>query len=258
VNPDAKVAIVTGGANGIGESCVRRLAADGYAVLIADLEAEPAEAVAASLPQAEAVVCDVSDPGAIQALAARALDRGDGRIAAVVNAAGMTSRGVGFADSEPDVWRRLEGVNTHGVLEVTRVCLGGLQAARGAVVNVSSVAGLVGVEGLTTYSMTKAAVIALTRSLALEYGATIRVNAVAPGEIATRMMARIADDPYLRALSVSRIPAGRMGEAEDVADVIVWLLSDGARYVNGVVIPVDGGLSAGYHSLEAHPVPRPS
>jgi NAD(P)-dependent dehydrogenase (short-subunit alcohol dehydrogenase family) len=191
------------------------------------------------------VCCDVQVPADVKRLADIAARAGDGRVAALVNNAGLTSR-MAFKESDLAGWQQLQSVNVNSVYALTHALIEPLSAARGAVVSVASVAGLVGVEGLTAYSATKAAIIALTRSLALELGDTVRFNAVCPGDIATRMMQRTVNDPGLHAASVARIPAGRFGRPDEVANVIVWLLSEDASYVNGVAIPVDGGLSGGY------------
>lgn len=241
----ARVAVVTGGANGIGLACARRLSGDGFRVVVADVDADAGPQMITSVLGAEFVPCDVRSAADIQRVVDRALEIGRGRLHALVNNAGQTAR-VRFADTDEATWQRLHDVNLHSVFSFTQACLEGLAAGRGAVVSVSSVAGLVGSEDLSVYSATKAAIIALTRSLALELGHVIRFNAVCPGQIATRMMARVQADDGLHAAVTAQIPAGRLGRPEEVADVIAWLLGDGASYVNGAAIPVDGGESAGF------------
>ncbi|GAA3220106.1 SDR family NAD(P)-dependent oxidoreductase [Nonomuraea helvata] len=241
----ARVAVVTGGANGIGLACVRRLSDDGFTVVVADTDAEAGARVTAEIPRAEFVASDVRVRQDVDRVVGTALEIGRGRLHALVNNAGQTAR-VRFADSDETTWRRLHDVNLHSVFSFTHACLAGLTAGRGAVVSVASVAGLVGAEDLSAYSSAKAGIIALTRSLALEHGDVIRFNAVCPGQIATRMMARVQADDELRAAVTAQIPAGRLGRPEEVAGVVAWLLSDGAGYVNGVAIAVDGGESAGF------------
>ena len=243
-----RAAVVTGAGNGIGEATARKLAERGYRVLVADVDEEAGQRVAASLKDADFVACDVQRVADVERVAQRALELGDGRLHALVNNAGQTSR-TSFAACEASIWQQLQAVNLQSVYAMTRACLEGLVTAGGAVVSVSSIAGLVGAEGLTAYSATKAGIIALTRSLTLELGHSVRFNAVCPGDIATQMMARIVADEELHAASAARVPAGRFGRPEEVADVIVWLLSDGASYVNGVAVPVDGGLTAGIRDL---------
>lgn len=241
----ARVAVVTGGANGIGLACAQRLSGDGFRVVVADVDADAGPQMTAKVPGAEFVPCDVRSPTDVQRVVDRALEIGQGRLHALVNNAGQTAR-VRFADCDEATWQRLHDVNLRSVFSFTQACLEGLTAGHGAVVSVASVAGLVGAEDLSVYSATKAAIIALTRSLALELGHVIRFNAVCPGQIATRMMARVQADDGLRTAVTAQIPAARLGRAEEVANVIAWLLGDEASYVNGVAIPVDGGESAGF------------
>jgi NAD(P)-dependent dehydrogenase (short-subunit alcohol dehydrogenase family) len=137
---------------------------------------------------------------------------------------------------------------------MTRLALDGLIAARGAVVNVASVAGRGGEEDLSLYAASKAALIALTQSLALELGHVVRFNAVCPGQVATRMMARVTADPVLLAACAARIPAGRLADPAEVGEVIAFLVSDRASFVNGAVIPVDGGETAGIRQPRPAPV----
>lgn len=238
------VAIVTGGAHGIGLACVQRLGRDGYHVVIADIDAEAGMKAAREARQALFVRCDVTDAADIERVLAQALELSGGALRALVNDAGQTSRAT-FADCDRQAWRTLHEINLDSVYAFTQACLPALLAGHGAVVNLASIAGLVGAEGLTAYSSTKAAIIALTRSLALEYGHRVRFNAVCPGDIQTRMMAGVLASPALRDAMAERIPARRFGRPEEVANAIAWLLSDESAYVNGVALPVDGGLTAG-------------
>jgi meso-butanediol dehydrogenase / (S,S)-butanediol dehydrogenase / diacetyl reductase len=242
------IAIVSGGGNGIGLACAQRLTADGYRVVIADLDTEAGEIAARVTPGATFIRCDVTKHADIDQVVARACELGNGRLRALVNNAGQTSR-ARFADCDQHAWRMLHEVNLDSVYYMTQACLDPLIAGGGAVVSLSSVAGLVGTEGLAAYSSTKAAIIALTRSLALEYGDRVRLNAVCPGDIETRMMARVLADEPLRRAMADRIPARRFGQPEEVANVIAWLLSDESSYVNGAAIPVDGGLTAGLRAV---------
>ena len=135
--------------------------------------------------------------------------------------------------------------NSRSAYLFTRFALPGLIAAKGAVVNVASIAGKVGEEGLAIYCASKAALIGLTQALAIEFGGKVRFNAVCPGQIDTRMMSRINADREARRRLERSIPAGRFGSAEEVAEAIRWLLSPQSSYVNGAVISVDGGETAG-------------
>lgn len=234
--------IVTGGTHGIGRACVERLAPRG--VVFTGRDREAGEALAASNPGAHFVAGDVASEADCQRVVAAALERGDGRLAGLVNNAGLGRR-MEFATATAEDWDIVMGVNARSAFLFTRHALAGLRAGRGSVVNVASVAGRAGEEGLAVYCASKAAVIAMTQSLALEFGEEVRFNAICPGQIATRMMAKVmADELRLRQLEL-RIPAGRLGEPGEVADVIEWLLSDKASYVNGAVLTVDGGETAG-------------
>ena len=155
------------------------------------------------------------------------------------------SRRTSFLQAEAADWDQVLNVNARSAFLFTRHALPGLVAGKGAVVNVSSIAGKVGEEGLAIYCASKAALLGMTQALALEFGADVRFNAVCPGQIATRMMGGILGQDEARRRLELRIPAGRFGTPEEVADVVCWLLSPAAVYVNGAVITEDGGETAG-------------
>ena len=242
-------ALVTGGTHGIGRACVARLAADGLRVVFCGRDAAAGADAVREVARAEFVAADVSDPAAAAQVVTRALTVGEGRLAGLVHAAGQARR-VAFGDGTLRDWDEVFAVNARPVYEITRLALDGLVAGGGSVVAISSVAGRVGEEGLAVYAASKAALIALTESLALEYGHAVRFNAVCPGQIATRMLARVTADDARHARVVARIPAGRLGRPEEVADVVAWLVSDRASYVNGATIVVDGGETAGIRALQ--------
>lgn len=173
-----------------------------------------------------------------------ALEVGQGRLTGLVNNAGMGRR-VAFATAEVGDWDQMLAVNARSAFLFTRYALQGLIAGRGSVVNVASIAGKIGEEGLAIYCASKAALIGLTQALALEHGADVRFNAICPGQIDTRMMQKVKDQPELRGRLEMRIPAGRFGTPEEVAEVVAWLVSPQSSYVNGVVLSVDGGEAAG-------------
>jgi NAD(P)-dependent dehydrogenase (short-subunit alcohol dehydrogenase family) len=248
----APTAIVTGGTHGIGRACVARLAAAGLCVVFCGRDTAAGAEVVRAIAGVEFVAADVRDPASAAQVVARALTVGDGRLAGLVHAAGQ-SRRVAFADSGLGDWDDAFAVNARPVYEITRLSLDGLIAGQGSVVTISSVAGKAGEEGLALYAASKASLIALTESLALEYGSAVRFNAVCPGQIATRMMARVTADDALTARVAARIPAGRLGRPEEVADVVEWLISDRASYVNGATIVVDGGETAGIRALQEEP-----
>lgn len=236
--------LVTGGTHGIGRSCVERLTRDGHAVLFTGRDRAAGEALAATASSSKYVTCDVTIEADCRRAVESALAFGDGRIDGLVNNAGASWR-VSFLDATLGDWERILAVNATSCFLFTRLALPGLLEARGSVVNVSSIAGKVGEEGLPLYCASKAAVIGLTQALALEYGDRVRFNAVCPGQVSTRMMARVSEDESAKRGLTLRIPVGRFAEPSEIASVITWLLSPEASYVNGAVLPIDGGETAG-------------
>ena len=245
---DHDVMLVTGGTHGIGAAAVRRLAAAGARVVFTGRDETAAAALAAAVPGTVFVAGDASDePHCLHAVDT-AMRLGGGRIAGLVNNAGMTAR-QDFAQATVADWDRLMAVNVRSAFLFTRHALAGLAAARGAVVMMSSVAGKVGEEGLALYSASKAALLGLTQALALEIGASVRVNAICPGQVETRMMAATLAIPGRRAQLASRIPANRLGTPDDIAEAVVWLLSPQSSFVNGTILTVDGGETAGLKTM---------
>ncbi|MGR3425055.1 MAG: SDR family NAD(P)-dependent oxidoreductase [Sagittula sp.] len=240
--------IVTGGTHGIGRAAAEILLGEGRDVLIAGRDAETGEALAAEHERLHFLGTDVSVEADCRALVDRAMELGEGTIAGLVNNAGLGRRHV-FSETTLANWDEVMNVNARSVYMMTRFALDGLIAGRGAVVNISSVAGRAGEEELAIYTASKAAVIGLTQALALELGHLVRFNAVCPGQIGTRMMGRVLSDDRRRQELELRIPVGRIARPEEVGEVIAWLLSDKSSYVNGAVLPVDGGETAGLRNL---------
>ncbi|WP_448955514.1 SDR family NAD(P)-dependent oxidoreductase [Labrys neptuniae] len=236
--------IVTGATHGIGRACVERLAADGHAVLATGRDREAGAELAALGPGISFVPGDVSSEADCRRVVEAALELGGGAIRGLVNNAGMSKR-IAFDDATGADWDEVIAVNARSAFLFTRHALAGLRQGGGSVVNIASVAGKAGEEGLALYCASKAAVIGMTQALALEFGEEVRFNAVCPGQIDTRMMARVKADALRRKELELRIPAGRFGTAAEVADVVSWLISAQSSYVNGTVITVDGGETAG-------------
>lgn len=235
--------IVTGGTHGIGRACVEHLARQGKRVVATGRDRAAGEELAATLPLATFLPGDVADPEDAKRVVGTALELGGGTLDGLVNNAGM-SRRIPFLQAEAADWDQILDVNARGAFLYTRYALPGLVAGKGAVVNVSSIAGKAGEEGLAIYCASKAALLGMTQALALEFGADVRFNAVCPGQIATRMMGGILGQDDVRRRLELRIPAGRFGTPEEVADVVCWLLSPAAGYVNGAIVTVDGGETA--------------
>ncbi len=239
---DGQAAIVTGGGSGIGRATCRRMAQEGARVAVLDVDGESAEAVAREV-DGFAYAVDVGNPDSLRAVvdaAAGAL----GGLSIIYNNAG-TAAFNRLHELDPAEWERVLRVNLTGVWAGIRAAVPHMLASDGgSIVSTASISGTRPAAGEGPYAASKAAVAALTASAALEYAPSIRVNAVSPGMIRTAMTA-----PWFEFMpdQVERFekgtPVGRIGEPEDVADVVVFLCSDLARFVTGQNIVVDGGLT---------------
>ena len=239
---DIPVALVTGAGSGIGRATALRLSADGYRVTLAGRRESALRETAGLIGSAALVaVCDVTDIDAVEATVSATVQT-FGRIDVVVNNAGISRSGA-FSDVTLAEWRAVMAADVESIVLVTQAALPFLSERGGSVVNVASVAGLGGDPGMSIYNTAKGAVVNLTRSLAVELAAQgVRVNAVAPSLTATDATADIPPDDVAEFLR--RIPMGRAAEPAEVADVIAFLAGSDARFVTGVVLPVDGGLRA--------------
>ncbi|WP_109467958.1 SDR family NAD(P)-dependent oxidoreductase [Albibacillus kandeliae] len=236
--------IVTGGTHGIGRATAEILCRSGAQVLIAGRDAEAGEAAEREIEGLSYFQADIGVDADCRAIVDRALELGQGKLRGLVNNAGLGKRHV-FGETTVADWDEMMRINARSVYLMTRLSLEGLVAGAGSVVNIASVAGRAGEENLALYTASKAAIIGMTQSLALELGDRVRFNAVCPGQIGTRMMGSVLSDDTRRRTLELRIPAGRIARPEELGEVIAWLLSDASSYVNGAVIPVDGGETAG-------------
>lgn len=245
---DGRVALVTGGASGIGRSTARRLADAGAAVLIADRDLDGAEAVAKEFGERGAAArVDVTDEASVVAAVALAEER-FGRLDVLSCNAGLAGYPTPALEADPGEFDRIFAVNVKGVWNCARAAVPAMRrAGGGAITIVGSVMGERARPGFGAYAASKAAVNHLAKVLALELAADgIRVNALAPVATDTAMLPQFLgpDDPErARAAFIAGIPLGRLAQPEDIADAAVFLSSDAARFVTGVVLPVDGGRS---------------
>ena len=245
-----RVALITGAAHGIGRATARRLAGEGAAVVIADIDTEAADSTArhltASGAAAAAFSCDVGEPGSVAAAVDGAVRR-FGRLDVLVNNVGVATD-TPFEDVDDDEWQRQVDPTLNGAVRSIRSALPHLLAApSGAVVTVGSVNGLAGF-GNEAYSAAKAGLVSLTQNLALRYGRRgVRFNLVAPGTVRTRIWnRRIATDPEVLDRMADHYPLGRIGEPDDIAAAVAFLASDDAAWITGTVLRVDGGVLAGH------------
>jgi NAD(P)-dependent dehydrogenase (short-subunit alcohol dehydrogenase family) len=239
---EGTTAVVTGGGSGIGRATCRRMAEEGARVAVVDLDGDAAESVANEI-DGLAFAVDVGDPEAVRAAVGEAAAQLGG-LSVIYNNAG-TSAFNRMHEIEPAEWDRVLRVNLTGVWAGIRAAAPHMLAGGGgSIVSTASISGTRPAAGEGPYAASKAAVAALTASAALEYGPSIRVNSVSPGMIRTAMTA-----PWFQYMPdqeerfVKGTPVGRVGEPEDVADVVVFLCSDLARFVTGQNIVVDGGLT---------------
>ncbi|MFJ9154159.1 glucose 1-dehydrogenase [Streptomyces sp. NPDC102270] len=244
---EGQVALVTGAASGMGLATARAFAQAGAAVVLADLNKDAVQNAAKELTdaghQAIGVACDVTDEAQAAAAVARAVDA-FGRLDMAFNNAGIQAPPSDAADESAEEFDRVNAVNLRGVWAAQKHELRQMRTqGSGAIVNCSSLGGLVGLPERAAYHASKHGVIGLTKSAAVEYAPKgIRINAICPGVIDTPMVADMLEgQAEAMAEIMKQQPIGRLGTAEEVAAAAVWLCSDAASFVIGVALPVDGG-----------------
>ncbi|HUB30249.1 MAG TPA: glucose 1-dehydrogenase [Terracidiphilus sp.] len=248
---DGRKALVTGGASGIGEATVKELARAGAFVWIADINLQAAEKLANAIGSSQALSLDVTNPASITAAVERVAE-----LDILVNNAGVGHVG-SIEATEPEDFDRLLNVNVRAVYLVTRGFLPRLLAVAegdsghvGSIVNIGSVAGMVGIKQRFAYCTTKGAVIAMTRQIAVEYPKTLRVNVICPGTVETPFVEGYLEKFHkhnkeeVRAELRARQPVGRLGQPEEVASMVRYLASDEAAFISGSIFTIDGGWTA--------------
>ncbi|MFC4013373.1 SDR family NAD(P)-dependent oxidoreductase [Nonomuraea purpurea] len=245
-----QVAFVTGAGSGMGLATARAFAESGAAVALTDVNAEALDAAAKDLTDAGyqvlTLTCDVSDEDQVAAAVDRTVAT-FGRLDMAFNNAGIQIPPCDAADESIEAFDRVNAVNLRGVWACMKHQLRHMRAqGSGAIVNCSSLGGLVGIPGRASYHATKHGVIGLTKSAALEYAPrNIRINAVCPGTIDTPMVSdMIAKGELDRERAIADLPINRLGTADEIAAAVLWLCSPGASFVVGVALPVDGGYVA--------------
>ncbi len=243
-----RVAIVTGGAQGIGEAIARRLADESAEVAILDIQHEKAQVVAGDISssggRAVAVKMDIADPQDVWR-AVRDVEDMFGRVDVLVNNAGWDKAGP-FVELGEEIWDRVIAINLRGPITVTRAVLDGMiERAYGRIVSIASDAGRVGSSGESVYSACKGGMIAFTKTLARELVRNnVLVNCVSPGPTDTPFLAGVAaDNPRLAEALERAIPMRRPGQPEEVANAVAFLASDEASYITGQTLSVSGGLT---------------
>jgi 2-keto-3-deoxy-L-fuconate dehydrogenase len=241
---DGRKALVTGGASGIGAATCRALAAAGASVVIVDIDLAAALALAREIPGSSVLTFDITDESSVK--------QGLGSLASLdilVNNAGVGLVG-NIEETELVEFQRVFRVNVEGLFLVTKYALPLLLTAKGSIVNIASVAGLVGVKRRFAYCASKGAVVALTRQLSVDYPTAIRVNCICPGTVDTPFVEAYLEKYHkhekekMRQELNQRQPIGRLGRPEEIANLALYLSSKEADFINGSVLTIDGGWTA--------------
>jgi len=244
-----KVALITGGSSGIGRAVALAWAREGARVVVSDTNRDGGEHTVAQVRglggEALFVAADVSQPQDCEALVRRAVEK-FGRLDIACNNAGIGGPQAPTADYPLDGWAQVIGINLSGVFYGMKYQLPAmLKNGGGAIVNMASILGAVGFAGAPAYTAAKHGVVGLTQAAALEYSAQgVRINAVGPGFIHTPMISALEENQAVNGMLVAAHPIGRLGRAEEVAELVLWLVSDKASFVTGSYYPVDGGYLA--------------
>ena len=237
-----KNALITGASGGIGSAIARKLHAAGAKVALSGTRQEPLESLANDLGERAYILpCNLNDIAAVEALPKQAIDA-LGSLDILVNNAGITRDNL-FMRMSDEEWQSVINVNLTATMKLCKGALRGMMKSRwGRIINISSVVGATGNPGQGNYAASKAGMVGMSKSLAYEVASRgITVNVVAPGFIATAMTDKLADDR--KEAILAQIPAGRMGAAEDIASAVGYLASDGAGYVTGSTLHVNGGMA---------------
>eukprot|EP00934_Nitzschia_sp_Nitz4_P004947 Nitzschia sp. Nitz4//scaffold378_size14206//4520//5290//NITZ4_008948-RA/size14206-processed-gene-0.13-mRNA-1//1//CDS//3329549690//4937//frame0 len=245
-----KVALVTGAASGMGLATAAAFAAAGASVMLADINQDALDAAVHQITEAggkaSSVICDVSDEAQVEAMV-KATVNTFGGLDMAYNNAGIQAPGASAAEETAENFDRVNGVNLRGVWACQKHELQYMaKQGHGSIVNCSSTGGLVGLAGLAAYHASKHGVIGMTKSAALEFAPKgIRINAVCPGAIDTPMVEDMLKKGDLtEELIAAAQPIGRLGRAEEIANAVLWLSSEGASFVVGIALPVEGGFTA--------------
>ena len=238
---DKKIALVTGGAQGIGYACAEALKEDGHAIILADLASDTLSEAAKPLG-ATAIPCDMSDLSQITALFDQ-IEADHGTVSVLVNNAGVALPGE-FLSYDLETFQKVIAINLTGVFAATQRAANAMVAAgiEGAIINMSSINAQLAIPAIPAYCASKGGVMQITKSAAIALAKhNIRVNAVGPGSIDTAMMAGVNADPKAFDTAMSRTPLRRLGTPREIADVVAFLASPKASYITGETIYVDGG-----------------
>ena len=244
-----KVALITGGSSGIGRAVALAWAREGAKVVVSDVDRgggeETVEQVRTAGGEAIFIAADVGKPEECEALVRGAVEK-FGRLDIACNNAGIGGPQAPTADYPLDGWAQVIGINLSGVFYGMKYQLPAmLKNGGGAIINMASILGAVGFAGAPAYAAAKHGVVGLTQTAALEYSAQgVRINAVGPGFIHTHMISALEDNKAVNDMLVAAHPIGRLGRAEEVAELVLWLSSEKASFVTGAYYPVDGGYIA--------------